>query len=59
MRHRWEAESELQPERFVAVYKIMRCSKCGLIRLHKLEGRSFSKSFLKDGKELGVMPLCE
>lgn len=41
------------------VYKISKCKKCMLLRLHKLEGNNYSKTYLLGGIESDGMPECE
>lgn len=57
-RHKW-IENAFPVNSFpFEVYKVSQCSKCSLIRLHKLEGSNYSKSYLLGGIESDGMPEC-
>lgn len=58
-RHRWtENPTDENPAQFVDTYKVSKCQKCGLVRLHKYIGGSYLKTYLSKGTESSSLPLC-
>lgn len=41
------------------VYKVSKCKKCGILRLHGLHGNTYSKKYLLEDLVFDEMPECQ
>lgn len=58
-RHSW-LENAVPVDSFPhEVYKVSQCKKCGILRLHGLQGNNYSKKYVKNGSTFNEMPECE
>ncbi len=57
MRHRWKNEPESE-NLFDDTYRVEKCVKCGLLKLHEYKGGAYSLEYVIGGKLLQVMPKC-
>lgn len=58
-RHSW-LENAVPVDSFPhEVYKISKCKKCGMLRLHGLQGNTYSKKYVLGDLVFDEMPECE
>ena len=58
-RHKWMNDQGMEIH-FPGAYRVEKCTICGLLKLHCLDGRVFHYlKYIKDGKEHKSLPECE